>query len=170
MGYRIRDGVWVHEDHFYQNNGYIKDDRGKQRLPASMRMSDFREGSHQRTKGYSVDIRSALRKYKRRNDIAALEEIRTMTHPAAIEGVETLGQIESSTAQNQLVVIAMACDPNDPAARELSEECVRLLRQPHFSQAGVVQTVMPFLRPKPQTPNYQEQRASLHNFDRKTIF
>lgn len=177
LGYTVREGVWVHDDHFFQNHGYVKDDRGHYRLPRSIDMSNNKDEAHQFKKGFSVAIRSAIRKYKRRGDLSALNEITSLDSPAAVEGlvealkdeqdprlqhvlIETLGGIKSAGAQNALVVIAMATDPSDSAGRQLGELCVRLLQQPHYNQSGVVSSILPFLSPTPETANHKVNKAA----------
>lgn len=177
LGYRIRNGAWVHDDHFYQNHGYVTDDRGNPRLPDSLAMADNKDARHQTTKGWTVKIKSAIRKYERRSDASALQEISAITDPAAVEGlwdalqdqkdprvqrllIETLGGIKSAFAQKKLVDIVMATDLGDPLGRDYRELCARLLKQPHFSQSGVVESVSGFLNPGPDTPNDQVQKAA----------
>ncbi len=165
LGYSVYGGVWLHDDHYNQNQGYVKDDRGHWRLPKSIEMEVHEEEVHDRIKSWDVKLRSMIKKYKRR-DPSILAEIEAIDDPAAINGleesfrnerdpelrkviVETLGNIKSPAAQNALVRIAMA----PLQARDVREQCVRLLKQPHFNQTDVVTALLPLLRPKVETSN-----------------
>jgi hypothetical protein len=171
LGYKLRNGVWVHEDHFYQIQGYVKDRRGDWQLPASIELNARKDAAEEAIKKEELAIRSLVRKYER-GDRSALAAIEAIREPAAVSGlletlkgendpalrhavIEAIGSIPGYAAQNSLVVIAMAEYSDDRLARENREQCVRLLKQPHYDHAAVVTAIMPYLRPKAETPNWK---------------
>jgi hypothetical protein len=177
LGYRFEAGTWIHEDHFYQNQGYVKDKRGNWRLPEAIRLAEEKDAAEQEVKNWKAEIRNLISRYQRRNDPTALAQIAQINHPAAVEGlfdameeadatlcqslIEAIGQIQTANAQNHLVRIAMnTFTMDDAAGRGIREQCVRLLKQPHYNQHNVVQALLPYLRPKPDTPNAKVNLAA----------
>lgn len=174
MNYRMVDGVWVHTDHFHQNQGYVRE--GTQwRLPKSIELNAQKEEVRDRIKARDVEIRSLVRKYQR-GDQTALAEIIALNDPAAVSGLkatfiaqldlglrrailDALGAIQSPGAQNALVEIAMAELP-EAQSSQIREHCVRLLKQAHFNQQDVTTALRPFLSPKPEYPNWQVNAAA----------
>jgi hypothetical protein len=192
LGYIAPEGVWIHEDHFYQSHGYVKDSRGKYRMPAGIQLSENKDNVDKQVKDWSVRIRSVIKQYYKRGDASVLNELTAIRDPAATSGlrdaleeelaksprnealqrllIQSIGQIESYSAQNALVAIAMkpleflangsTTPESERYAREIREHCIRMLKQPHFDQDAVVNSVLPFLRPKPETPVYQVHLAA----------
>ncbi len=186
------EGVWIHNDHFYQSHGYVKDDKGKYRMPAAIQLTENKERVEKEISAMTVRIRSIIKQYERKGDTSLLNEMSTIKDPAAVTGlrealadefkrkqpieeiqhliIETIGGIESYSAQNALITIAMLPHeffPNGSTnanslryAREIREQCVRLLKQPHYDHAAAVDSVLPFLRPKPETEVYKVHLAA----------
>lgn len=192
LGFFNPEGVWVLRDHFYQSHGYIKDDKGKFRMPASIRLSENKERVEGEVSAATNRIRSIIKQFERKGDASALNELSTIKDPAAVTGlrealadefkrkppleqlqrliIETIGGIESYGAQNALIEIAMLPHEflsdgstnaaSDRYARETREQCIRLLKQDHFDHASAIASVLPFLRPKPETPVYKVHLAA----------
>lgn len=192
LGYINPEGVWIHQDHFYQSHGYVKDDRGKYRMPAGIRLAENKDRYEKEVSATTSQIRSIIKQYERRGDASLLNQLAAIKDPAAVTGlreafddelernppseplqkliIETIGGIESYGAQNALIAIAMKpleffSDGTTNAqslryARDIREQCVRLLKQPHFDHAGAIDSVLPLLRPKPDTPVYQVHLAA----------
>ncbi|MGI9519582.1 MAG: HEAT repeat domain-containing protein [Pirellulaceae bacterium] len=174
LNYVDEGGVWVHRDHFLQNHGYIEVSKGVWRLPEAVRMSEDADANDDLSKEWTRKLKGWLQKVKRRNDLAARNNIEQVNHPAAVPGLvelikkeddiriqrmllDSLGRIPSSGAQNALVVFAMSANDR---GRGLQDQCITLLKQDHYSPRGITSTVLPFLRPTPDTPNRQVNTAA----------
>ena len=161
LGHKEMNGVWVHWDHFMLNQGYVKDQRGVQRLPQAIAMHERQSAAEDLVTEWNKKIKNLLTKIIKRNDRQALAEFQNIKDPNAVPAllkvyetdsrldenarkvvIDILGQIEYYTAQNALVKIATT-DPNI----DLAERAVNLLQQEHFNQDTAVRTVLHWLRP-----------------------
>jgi hypothetical protein len=161
LGHKEMNGVWVHWDHFMLNQGYVKDQRGVQRLPQAIAMHERQEAAEDLVTEWNKKLKNLLTKIIKRNDRQALAEFQNIQDPNAVPAllkiyetdarldenarkvvIDILGQIKYYTAQNALVKIATT-DPNI----DLAERAVNLLQQEHFNQDSAVRTVLHWLRP-----------------------
>jgi len=160
LGYKDFDGEWHHEEHFYSNQGYVKDG-GAYRLPIAIEMKERNELANDQVAQWNKKIRLLTNRFSKRNDRSALMELAAITDPIAVPGlmkaykestnialskaiIDTLGQIKAATSRNALVVIATTTPDSQ---LDLAERAVNLLRQPHFSQAAACGTVIHWLNP-----------------------
>jgi hypothetical protein len=185
LGYSKRDGKWIHDDHFYQGYGYVRDSEGRYRLPMGQEIIESQKTAERISGEWRAKIEGLIRDYRKRGDESALNQFTTITDPAAVEGykealwtemeagpanipmqrllIEAIGRIQSDSAQNTLVRLFMeniGDGDENSWAREIRDACIQQLRQEHFDQRAAVRAVLPFLRAKESDPMHLPSRAA----------
>ncbi len=172
LNYKDASGRWVHREQMLQNNGYVKDSQGRYRLPIGIKLVEQEKQHDRAVADWKGKLRTLRKQVDKRKGDDALKELLATTDPLAVDGLyslykkeriaglrkellNTIGQIQSYEVQKLLIKLAMDTDD-----RIVRDQCITLLKKPHFSQAGVVSALREFLRPTPATPNHRVNDAA----------
>ncbi len=164
LGFMELNGNWIHRDHHWQAQGYVRDSRGRFRLPEAIQIKERQDAIDNAATEWNKKIKNWINKIERKNDAAAWQSLQSITDPAAIDAlmriyqkenqtiamrralIDVFGNIKSRGAQNALVQIATLS-----SNISLAELAVNRLKQDHFDPASIAGSVLHWLSPSTES-------------------
>jgi hypothetical protein len=170
LDYIFEDGRWVHKDHFYSSQGYVRDQRNRWRLPQGIEIVQQQEAFDASQVEWTQKLRLLVKQWEKDHDQRPLEEIRAATDPTAWRGLQDIFEDSKHQAIEDAVIdaasqmpavsqgwlIKLALENNDDRIRQ---RAIEILKRPEFDVGRTILSLEPFMTPGVDTPNDRVNRA-----------